>query len=92
MSFGKKVTEYRERKNMSQAELARRAKMHVGHLNRIEKGTRNPPSRMVTIIKMVEVLGLTPEEANEFLVLAGYSLEDLTPLFIYWIRTNHSKA
>jgi transcriptional regulator with XRE-family HTH domain len=71
-TFHEKLKEYRERLGMMQSVLAERSGLTKSHLNRIEKGLR-PPPQVETVVNMVEVLRLTPEEAEEFVQLAGYS-------------------
>jgi transcriptional regulator with XRE-family HTH domain len=69
-------TEYlfklRERSGLSQYELAKRAGINPTHLNRIEKGERNPPKRN-TIFNISEVLGLNRKERTELFIKAGYA-------------------
>ncbi len=57
---------------MNQRVLAERSGLATSHLNRIEKGTRKPP-RMESVLRMVQELHLTYEQAVELLELAGYS-------------------
>jgi len=71
-SFGKKVEEYRERLGIKQNALAKRVGLTASHLNRIEKETRKAP-QVEVVLAMVKALYLNPEEAIEFVELAGYS-------------------
>src|SRR5207249_6601609 len=49
-----------------------RASITPSHLNKIEKGTRNPP-QVEALLRMIEALRLTKDEADELVKLAGYS-------------------
>jgi transcriptional regulator with XRE-family HTH domain len=70
--FGEKLRGYRERLGLLQKELAEGAGLSPSHLTRIEKGARKPP-QVDTVLRMVAVLRLSPDEAEEFVRLAGYS-------------------
>jgi transcriptional regulator with XRE-family HTH domain len=72
VDFGKKAEGYRERLGIKQNALAQRVGLSPAHLNRIERGTRKPP-HVEVVLAMVEALYLKPEEAKEFVELAGYS-------------------
>ena len=54
------VRRLRERRALSQRELAARAKLSVTTINRIESGLHRPMPR--TVRKLAEALGVTPEE------------------------------
>ena len=54
------VRRLRERRALSQRELAARAKLSVTTINRIESGQHKPMPR--TVRKLAEALGVTPEE------------------------------
>ncbi len=73
-TFNEKVTEYRNRINMSQRKLAQWTGIDPGDLNRLEKGTRKTtkPVPRDRLLRMVKVLNLNREEAEEFVQLAGY--------------------
>jgi len=71
-TFHEKLKEYRERAGMMQMVLAERVGLTQSHFNHIEKG-RRPPPRVETVVRMTEVLRLAPDEAEEFVELAGYS-------------------
>jgi transcriptional regulator with XRE-family HTH domain len=77
-TFHEKLKEYRERAGMMQMVLAERVGLTQSHFNHIEKG-RRPPPRVETVVKMTEVLRLAPDEAEEFVELAGYSPLVLQP-------------
>jgi transcriptional regulator with XRE-family HTH domain len=67
--FTEKLVYYRNRAGMKQKTLAERVELDIGHLNRIEKGKRQPP-RLKYLQRIIEVLHLKPEEASELLQLA----------------------
>jgi transcriptional regulator with XRE-family HTH domain len=71
-NFGSRVAELRDRLGMKQRTLAQRAGLTPSHLNKIEKGARNPPA-VETILSMIQVLHLNRNEAEELVHLAGYS-------------------
>jgi transcriptional regulator with XRE-family HTH domain len=71
-NFGSRVAELRDRLGMKQRTLAQRVGLTPSHLNKIEKGVRNPPA-VETILSIVEVLRLNRNEAEELVNLAGYS-------------------
>jgi transcriptional regulator with XRE-family HTH domain len=71
-NFGSRVAEFRDRLGLKQRALAQRVGLTPSHLNKIEKGVRNPPA-VETILLIVEVLRLNRIEAKELLQLAGYS-------------------
>ena len=54
------VRRLRERRALSQRELAARAKLSVTTVNRIETRQRKPIPR--TVRRLAEALGVTPEE------------------------------
>ena len=61
---------YRERAGLSQNELARRAGVNPGSINRIESGEREPSSREL-IVRLSDALGLSPFELDQLLLAAG---------------------
>jgi transcriptional regulator with XRE-family HTH domain len=71
-NFGSRVAELRDRLGLKQRALAQRVGLTPSHLNKIEKGVRNPPA-VETILSIVEVLRLNRNEAEELVNLAGYS-------------------
>ena len=54
--MGRKLRLARERKNLTQEEVASRAKIHVSTLGRIERGESNPP--LQTLGKIAQVVGV----------------------------------
>lgn len=66
-NFGKRIQEIRLAKNLSQRELARKAKMDFTYLSKIESG-RMPPPKEDIVARLAGVLGA---DLNELLVLAG---------------------
>lgn len=56
---GKKIRITRRKKNLTQEELASKAKMHVTTLGRIERGESNPPIQ--TINRIAQSLGINPK-------------------------------
>jgi transcriptional regulator with XRE-family HTH domain len=71
-NFGSRVVELRDRLGMKQRTLAQRVGLTPSHLNKIEKGARNPPA-VETILSIIQVLLLNRNEAEELVQLAGYS-------------------
>lgn len=70
MGFGEKLAEYRKRSHIRQDEFADLLRMNRSHLNQIERGKVNPP-RLETIILMIGLLKLSPDEAIELLFKTG---------------------
>lgn len=89
LRFAEVLAEAREAKGISQNALARSLGMDASHLNRIERGLRNPPSRE-KVLAISEVLELAPEEQTRLLVAAGYAPEDVRGLAS--IRANTSRV
>ena len=67
MKVNKKITELRERHNISQKELALKLDINASVLNRIELGSR--PLRDDELIKIANFFGVTTD------YLLGYSLK-----------------
>ncbi|EZP77571.1 repressor protein YorfE [Parageobacillus genomosp. 1] len=55
-----KITYYRNKQGMTQAELARKLGISASYLNRIEKGTKTPSLRLA--IRIAHVLGVPVEK------------------------------
>ena len=55
-----RLKEWRERRLLTQRELAAKVGMSAGQVNRIERGIHQP--RLSTIRKLAEALGVTPDE------------------------------
>ncbi len=58
-----RLREWRERRLLTQRELAERVAMSTGQINRIENGIHQP--RFSTIRKLAEALEVTPDELIE---------------------------
>ena len=71
-SFGEQLRIYRERLGMSQQVLAERSGVSPSQLSRMQSGQKRPPPAE-TVLRMIEVLRLTGDEATDFLEAAGYS-------------------
>lgn len=71
-TFGEQLRAYRERLGMSQQTLAERASVSPSQLSRIQSGQKKPPPAE-TVLRMIEVLRLTGDEAADLLEAAGYS-------------------
>ena len=55
-----RLKEWRQRRLLTQAELAERVEMTVGTINRIERGVHEP--RFSTIRKLAAALEVTPDD------------------------------
>ena len=55
-----RLKEWRQRRLLTQAELAERVEMTVGAINRIERGVHEP--RFSTIRKLAAALDVTPDD------------------------------
>jgi transcriptional regulator with XRE-family HTH domain len=55
-----RLKEWRQRRLLTQAELAERVAMTVGTINRIERGVHDP--RFSTIRKLAAALDVTPDD------------------------------
>lgn len=71
-SFGEQLRAYRERLGMSQQTLAERTGVSPSQLSRIQSGEKKPPPAE-TVLRMIEVLRLTADEAANLLEAANYS-------------------
>jgi transcriptional regulator with XRE-family HTH domain len=58
--FGRNVRHARQREGLSQAELGKRAELHLTHLGAIQRGARLP--RLDTIIKLAGSIEVDPRE------------------------------
>lgn len=72
-TFGKRIQELRQEKNLSQRELAKKAEMDYTYLSKIENGKMPPPKsdvieRLATLLKA---------DLNELLILAGKAPPEL---------------
>lgn len=66
-SFGKKIQELRQDKDLSQRELAKKAGLDYTYLSKIENAKMPPPQQDI-IPKLADVL---EADINELLILAG---------------------
>lgn len=72
MKLANRIVEARTARNLSQSELARKAKLNGSTLYRIESGQASP--NMTTLGKIAEALGMTVEELIEGSKSAGSNL------------------
>ncbi len=66
--FGASLRDWRKRRDLSQEELARRAKLHRTYISDIERGARNLSlESMVRLARALEISvpALFPESSNE---------------------------
>lgn len=70
--FGALLKRKRKAAGLSQSALAKAAGISPSHLNRIEKGDRNPPPAD-KILRIASALRLSPAETDQLLVAAGYA-------------------
>ncbi|MGB9592866.1 MAG: helix-turn-helix domain-containing protein [Anaerolineae bacterium] len=70
--FGALLKRKRKAAGLSQSALAKAAGISPSHLNRIEKGNRNPPPSD-KILDIANALRLSPAETDQLLVAAGYA-------------------
>lgn len=64
ISFGQKVRELRQHKNMTIEQFANSVDIHVTQLSRIERGESNPTISYIFLI--AEKLGVKPSELLDF--------------------------
>ncbi|MCK0174139.1 helix-turn-helix transcriptional regulator [Mycolicibacterium sp. F2034L] len=67
--FGRALRVWRERRRLSQLELALAADVSARHISFVETG-RSTPSR-VMVLRLAETLDVPPRERNELLIAAG---------------------
>lgn len=70
-SFGEMLKRFRERSMLSQRQLAAQVGIDTSYISRLENGEREITSRGLAI-KIAETLHLTDEEADLWLISAGY--------------------
>jgi transcriptional regulator with XRE-family HTH domain len=70
-AFGEQLRDWRQRRRMSQLDLAGEAEISTRHLSFIETG-RSVPSRGM-VLKLAEVIDLPLRERNVLLLAAGYA-------------------
>lgn len=69
--FGERLRQWRQRRRLSQLELALQAEVSTRHLSCVETGRASPSREMV--LRLAERLQLPPRERNALLVAAGYA-------------------
>lgn len=69
--FGERLRQWRQRRRLSQLELALQAEVSTRHLSCVETGRASPSREMV--MRLAERLQLPPRERNALLVAAGYA-------------------
>lgn len=94
MTFAEDLKEWRQRRRVSQIELALRAGTTQRHLSFIESGRSTPGRAMV--IRLAESLEIPLRERNTLLLAAGYApayqesrWQDLTPVRVALERVLH---
>ena len=70
-AFGQQLREWRQRRRISQLDLAAEAELSARHLSFVETG-RARPSRE-TVLRLAEALGVPLRERNALLIAAGYA-------------------
>ena len=70
-SFGKLLRDFRVRANFSQRALAQEANIDTSYISRLESGEREVASRSLAL-RLAEILGLSPQEIDLWLISAGY--------------------
>jgi len=82
--LGNKIQQFRESCGLTQEELATKAGISVKHVSVLERGLKVP--RLVTFLKIAEVLGVTPnallfdgEASSDYLKAIEAKLTPLSP-------------
>jgi transcriptional regulator with XRE-family HTH domain len=70
-SFGEQLREWRQRRRMSQLDLAAEAELSTRHLSFVETGRAKPSREMV--LRLAETLELPLRSRNALLIAAGYA-------------------
>ncbi len=70
-SFGQQLRTWRQRRHLSQLDLAQEAAVSTRHLSFVETGRAEPSREMV--LRLAERLGVPLRERNALLVAAGYA-------------------
>lgn len=70
-SFGQLLRDFRMRAKLSQRDLARKAEIDTSYVSRLERGEREVASRSLAL-RIAEILELTMEETDLWLISAGY--------------------
>jgi DNA-binding XRE family transcriptional regulator len=71
-TFGELLRCYRQRRGLTQTQLARAAGCDVSYLTRVERDERAAPRRSI-VDALIDYLELTPFERRRFLVATGYA-------------------
>lgn len=71
LTFGEQLREWRQRRRVSQLDLAAEAELSTRHLSFVETGRSKPSREMV--LKLAEALELPLRRRNELLVAAGFA-------------------
>ncbi|HEX6218124.1 MAG TPA: helix-turn-helix transcriptional regulator, partial [Sphingomicrobium sp.] len=71
MTFGEQLRDWRQRRRMSQLDLASEAALSTRHLSFVETGRSKPSREMVT--RIAEALELPLRSRNSLLVAAGFA-------------------
>lgn len=69
--FGERLRQWRQKRRLSQLDLALQAEVSTRHLSCVETGRASPSREMV--LRLAERLQLPPRERNALLVAAGYA-------------------
>src|SRR5918993_3190836 len=69
--FGEQLREWRQRRRMSQLDLAAQAELSTRHLSFVETGRAKPSREMV--LKLAESLALPLRSRNALLIAAGFA-------------------
>src|SRR5687767_6674602 len=69
--FGEQIREWRQRRHLSQMDLAAHAEMSTRHLSFLETG-RSQPSRAM-LLRLAERLSVPLRERNALLIAAGFA-------------------
>jgi transcriptional regulator with XRE-family HTH domain len=73
LDWRRALREHRERRRLSQAEVAHRAGLSLASVRAYENGARHPT--LEALSAMIAAIGLTPEEATPVRAGAGYAAE-----------------
>ena len=76
MTFGQRLKELRQAKNMTQSELAEKTGISFAYVSKLETGTKSPPRENI-IIALVKALGINNVGMDELFGLANKLPSDL---------------
>ncbi len=68
--FGRLLASYRKSRHLTQLKLAVTVGLDPSVVSKYERGTRHPDRTVV--LALAKALGLSPEETNDFLLVAGF--------------------